>query len=140
MRDGKVYVRDFGSTNGTQVNEDLIKDAEIAIEDGASIKIGPLDFVIRIELAAPKPDGTPLPSANSEAMAALAAVKAVTAAAKAPVRDATPSPVRAGKPGESREVPRWSDRRRSQALDGIQGGQAPGRAVQERRPRQHPLP
>ena len=34
VRDGKVYVRDFGSTNGTQVNEDLIKDAEIAIEDG----------------------------------------------------------------------------------------------------------
>ena len=43
-------------------------------------------------------------------MAALAAVKAVTAAAKAPVRDATPSPVRAGKPGESAKYPRWSDR------------------------------
>jgi len=118
VRDGKVYVRDFGSTNGTQVNEDLIKDAEIAIEDGASIKIGPLDFVIRIELGAPKPDGTPLPSANSEAMAALAAVKAVTAAAKAPVRDATPSPVRAGKPGESREVPALVGSREAKALTG----------------------
>jgi predicted component of type VI protein secretion system len=101
VRDGKVYVKDFGSTNGTQVNDDLIKDSEIVIADGTIVKIGPLDFIIRIELPAPNPDGTPLPSANSEAMAALAAVKAVTGAAKAPSRDATPNPVRAGKPGEA---------------------------------------
>src|SRR6476620_1610737 len=105
VRDGKVYVKDFGSTNGTTVNDELIKDAEVVVANGASLKIGPLDFIIRIELGAPNPDGTPLPSASPETTAALAAVKAVTGAAKAPVRDATPNPARAGKPSGSKETP-----------------------------------
>jgi pSer/pThr/pTyr-binding forkhead associated (FHA) protein len=105
VRDGKVYVKDFGSTNGTSVNESLIKDAEIAVPDGTSLKLGPLDFIIRIEMRAPIPDGTPLPSNSPESAAALAAVKAVTGSAKAPVRDATPDPSRLAKPGGSKETP-----------------------------------
>src|SRR5262245_59832859 len=62
VRDGKVYVKDYGSTNGTTVNEALIKDSEVAVPDGASLKLGPLDFIIRIELRAPIADGTPLPT------------------------------------------------------------------------------
>ena len=89
----------------------LIKDAEISINDGASLKLGPLDFTIRIELLAPKPDGTPLPTASPETAAALAAVKAATAGAgvkaATPLRDATPNPARSTKPGGSKEAPRW---------------------------------
>ena len=105
VRDGKVYVKDFGSTNGTTVNEELIKDSEIAVVNGASLKLGPLDFIIQIELRAPNPDGTPLPTASPETAAALAAVKAVTGAAKAPSRDATPNPMRTSKPAGSKEAP-----------------------------------
>jgi len=99
IRDGKVYVQDFGSTNGTLVNDQLIKDTEVAVDDGASLKLGPLDFLIRIEVAAPNPDGTPLPASTPETVAALAAVKAASKAAtgsgpKAPLRDATPNPHR----------------------------------------------
>jgi predicted component of type VI protein secretion system len=109
VRDGKVYIQDFGSTNGTTVNESLIKNAEIAVADGTALKLGPLDFTIRIEVGAPNPDGTPLPAASPETAAALAAVKAATGSAAAksagPVRDATPNPARATKPGGSKEAP-----------------------------------
>jgi pSer/pThr/pTyr-binding forkhead associated (FHA) protein len=112
VRDGKVYVKDFGSTNGTTVNDELIKDSEVVVVDGAALKIGPLDFTIRIELRAPTPDGTPLPASTPETQAALAAVKAVAGAPKAPVRDATPNPAQQVKPGGSKEAP---------ALAGLKG-------------------
>jgi predicted component of type VI protein secretion system len=102
VRDGKVYIKDFGSTNGTSVNDVLIKGAEVAVADGARLKLGPLDFTIRVEQPALKPDGTPLPGATPEAEAALAAVKAATKSAgsgtKTPLRDATPNPARPAKP------------------------------------------
>jgi len=106
IRDGKVYVKDYGSTNGTTVNDILIKDTEVVVSDGVTLKLGPLDFIVRIELLTPNPDGTPLPAATPETAAALAAVKAATGgpAAKAPVRDATPNPARPTKPG-SKEAP-----------------------------------
>ena len=119
VRDGKVYIQDFGSTNGTTVNESLIKNAEIAVADGTSLKLGPLDFTIRIELRAPNPDGTPLPNDSAETVAALAAVKAATsgAAAKvAPVRDATPNPARTVKPGGSKEAPTLTGSKEAGAL------------------------
>jgi pSer/pThr/pTyr-binding forkhead associated (FHA) protein len=97
VRDGKVYIKDFGSTNGTFVNDELIKNAEVLVEDGASLKLGPLDFKIRIEQTEALRDGTPLPEATPEAAAALAAVKAAAgqgAAPKAPARDATPNPAK----------------------------------------------
>jgi predicted component of type VI protein secretion system len=94
IRDGKVYVKDFGSTNGTTVNDELLKDAEVAVESGASLKLGPLDFLIQIEKTAIHPDGTPLPAANPETAAALAAVTAA-AKAKTPQRDTTPNPAAA---------------------------------------------
>jgi predicted component of type VI protein secretion system len=102
VRDGKVYVRDYGSTNGTTVNDELVRDAEVAVPDGSSIKLGPLDFLVRIEVRPPHPDGTPLPGALPET-AALAAVQ--SGAARGPARDVTPNPARAVKPGGSKESP-----------------------------------
>jgi predicted component of type VI protein secretion system len=96
VRDGKVYVKDFGSTNGTLVNEELIQNAEVQVSDGTALRVGPLDFRVQVELPAPKRDGTPLPGDDTDA--ALAAVKAAataaTVAAKAPARDTTPNPAR----------------------------------------------
>jgi len=108
IRDGKVYVKDFGSTNGTTVNEELIRGVEVEVESGASVKLGPLDFTVQIERIPSPADGTPLPSANPESAAALAAVTAVTAnTPKAPQRDSTPNPARPVKPGGtgSKEAP-----------------------------------
>jgi predicted component of type VI protein secretion system len=94
VRDGKVYIKDFGSTNGTLVNEQVIQNAEVAVEAGATLRVGPLDFRLQIEKPVAKGDGTPLPGGSAEA-AALAAVKAATAGApKAPPRDTTPNPAK----------------------------------------------
>ncbi|MBN9118128.1 MAG: FHA domain-containing protein [Planctomycetes bacterium] len=105
IRDGKVYIKDYGSTNGTLVNDALVQDAEVAVADGDVIRVGPLDFRLKIEAPAAKPDGTPLPGGSGEA-AALAAVKAAAATAatgtapKVP-RDTTPAPQPAAKPAKA---------------------------------------
>ncbi len=98
IRDGKVYVRDLGSTNGTLLNDATLKDEEREVRPNDLLKVGPLDFTVRIEPTVPKEDGTPLPEMNPEAAAALAAVKAAAAASPAPpARNATPNP--AGRAG-----------------------------------------
>jgi pSer/pThr/pTyr-binding forkhead associated (FHA) protein len=48
QRDGKVFVRDYGSTNGTSVNGVSI-DGEREVVDGDKLKAGPLEFTVRIE-------------------------------------------------------------------------------------------
>lgn len=103
IRDGQVFVKDFGSTNGTLVNAELIQATEIAVEDGASLQVGPLDFTIRIQKLAAKADGTPLAD-SPETAAALAAVKAAAGTSpKAPVRDTTPAPA---KPAAAKAAPK----------------------------------
>lgn len=52
IREGKLYVRDLGSTNGTFVNEELITaDQEVA--HGDRLKVGPLDFMIQLTASRP---------------------------------------------------------------------------------------
>lgn len=124
VRDGHIFIKDFGSTNGTLVNDVLIKGAEVQVIDGASLKLGPLDFTIRIEVSAPQPDGTPLPANTPESAAALAAVKAAAgqgAGQRAPVRDATPNPSQARKlanPVGSKEIKTSEGSKEAAALTG----------------------
>ena len=92
LRDGKVYLQDFGSTNGTILNEAVVQGDERQLNDNDSLKIGPLDFTVRIEIGVPKEDGTPLPDLNPENAAALAAVKAVASRPSPASKNATPTP------------------------------------------------
>src|SRR4051812_35810728 len=89
IRDGRVYIRDFGSTNGTLLNDALVQNEERPVSNNDNLKVGPLDFTVRIELAVPSADATPLP--DTKAAEALAAVKAVAGPGPA-ARDATPAP------------------------------------------------
>ncbi len=77
VRGGKVFVEDFRSTNGTLVNNRMI-EGEVQLQDKDLLKIGPLQFQVRLESGQPsvsKP--TPLPanrragSAGDEEVAAL---------------------------------------------------------------------
>ena len=43
QRDNKVFIQDFGSTNGTSLNDQPVKD-EIELHDADRLKIGPLHF------------------------------------------------------------------------------------------------
>lgn len=66
VREGQVFVRDFGSTNGTAINEVPV-DGEREMFDTDKLKVGPLEFILRIErvAAAPTPAPVRLPaSAN----------------------------------------------------------------------------
>lgn len=118
VRDGKVYLRDFGSTNGTVVNDAIVRGEELEVENNDLLKIGPLDFTLRVEATAPTADGTPLPGMNPEASAALAAVKAAAGAGGPASKNATPNPGvarPAAKPG-SKEVPLLSGSKEAAAL------------------------
>jgi predicted component of type VI protein secretion system len=114
IRDGQVYIRDFGSTNGTIVNGNVIWGDEVLVASGDSVKIGPLDFTLQVEIAESRTDGTPLPDVNPESAAALAAIK--SAGATPPGKNATPRPTTA-KPGP-KDVVKKPGSKESPALTG----------------------
>lgn len=60
VKNGRVFLRDFDSTNGTILNEQPVK-GEVPLKDGDILKVGPLAFKVVIEgmVAPSKP--TPLP-------------------------------------------------------------------------------
>jgi predicted component of type VI protein secretion system len=73
VRGGKVFVRDFNSTNGTLVNEQRITtEQELKHED--LLTVGPLQFRVCIDLTTPvtKPTPVPAPAAASADDAAAA--------------------------------------------------------------------
>ena len=60
IRNGKIILEDFGSTNGSIVNgEAVINEREI--KQGDHVKIGPLEFELQIIPSPTQHDGTPLP-------------------------------------------------------------------------------
>ncbi len=63
IRDRAVYLKDYGSTNGTFVNEEQIEpNAELLVNSGDRVRVGPLDFTIQVVVPRPS-DSTPLPDA-----------------------------------------------------------------------------
>jgi pSer/pThr/pTyr-binding forkhead associated (FHA) protein len=48
VKNNQVFLRDFGSTNGTFVNDEPVK-GEIRLKDGDLLKVGPLSFKVVIE-------------------------------------------------------------------------------------------
>ena len=63
VREGKVFVQDMGSTNGTIVRGEAIT-GETEVQSGDSLKVGPLEFKVEISMSSvvqKKTDATPLP-------------------------------------------------------------------------------
>ncbi|WP_439624509.1 FHA domain-containing protein [Gemmata sp.] len=59
VRDGLVYLTDFGSTNGTLVNGVMVRSEEVEVPPGSTLTIGPLDFILRVD--AEDEAGAPVP-------------------------------------------------------------------------------
>lgn len=57
VREDRAYIRDFGSTNGTLVNQEQIQ-GEAELHDGDNLKVGPLTFQVKL-LAEPAPTKAP---------------------------------------------------------------------------------
>ena len=82
QRDGKAYIRDFGSTNGTFLNDQPVKD-EVELHDADRLKIGPLLFEVRLVQEAAVAKG-PTPKPPTKAVAAKPATAAPTKSPKTP--------------------------------------------------------
>lgn len=82
VRGQKVFIRDFGSTNGTFVNDNLV-EGEVELKDGDSLKVGPLDFKVGLATPAVAP-----PPAAKPAAAPASAAKPVKPAAAKPTKPA----------------------------------------------------
>ncbi len=93
QRDGKVFVRDFDSTNGTFVNDQPVK-GEVELHHDDQLKIGPLLFGVRIDLAAPVNRPTPPPPTRAPATK----TARPAAPAKPSVSAPTPPPATEPKP------------------------------------------
>lgn len=61
VRDGKIFLRDFDSTNGTFLNEQPVK-GEVEVKHDDRLKVGPLLFGVRVEASAPPPVNRPTPA------------------------------------------------------------------------------
>ena len=68
VRDGKAYIRDFGSMNGTYLNDQRV-EGERELKNNDQLKVGPIHFAVRLEAPAllpttpqqTTPNKTPLP-------------------------------------------------------------------------------
>ena len=61
VRDGKIFLRDFDSTNGTFINDQPVK-GEIEVKNDDRLKVGPLLFSLRAEVTAPPAVNRPTPA------------------------------------------------------------------------------
>jgi len=89
VRDGKVFARDCGSTNGTFVNGEQVA-ADREVKSGDRLRVGPLEFDVKIEAGVPgaKPALAPAPvkpASNPPANPATVPAHAKKAPAKAAV-------------------------------------------------------
>ncbi len=110
VKDGKVYLKDFGSTNGSFVNDVQVKNA-VQLKNGDKVKVGPLFFEVRLETdaAVSQPATAPAATGAARPTAAGAAAKAAAAGAKsAPVEQQPAKPAASGskqvaevKPGQT---------------------------------------
>jgi predicted component of type VI protein secretion system len=66
LRNGKVFVRDFESTNGTFVNDQQIK-GEVELKHKDHLKVGPLSFRVIVEAPVPVDRPTPVPPTKKAA-------------------------------------------------------------------------
>jgi pSer/pThr/pTyr-binding forkhead associated (FHA) protein len=91
VREGKVFLRDFDSTNGTFLNDRQV-NGEIELLDGDRLRAGPLTFAVGIEAGVPIGKATPPPPTKAPPRSAEEEVAALLLAAD----DGGPPP---GSPG-----------------------------------------
>jgi len=87
VRGDKVVLKDYGSTNGTCVNGEQISD-EREIADGDKLKVGPLEFMIKIEAAVSQSSTINVATKKATSLAAPVAVATAASTPPSPV----PSP------------------------------------------------
>lgn len=93
QREGKAFIRDFDSTNGTFVNNAQVK-GEVELQDGDQLKMGPLLFKVKIESTTPVNRPTPPPPTKAAAQTGQPVKAAAPAPAAAKQGPSTPLPAK----------------------------------------------
>jgi predicted component of type VI protein secretion system len=83
QREERAFIQDFASTNGTHVN-DVPVEGEIEIKDGDVLRIGPIQFAVRLEAAVAPPAAAKPAAPAKAAPTAPPPVKAASGNAKTP--------------------------------------------------------
>jgi predicted component of type VI protein secretion system len=99
QRDGKAFIRDFGSTNGTFVNDEPVK-GERELKHDDQLKIGPIMFAVRIEASA-MPSRTPAPPTRPATQVGKTPPPPTIAAAGAPAATGSSTPAPPTQPKKS---------------------------------------
>ena len=89
VRDGKAFIRDFGSMNGTYLNDQRV-EGEAELKNDDQLKVGPIHFAVRLEATAPTPKPPTKPVAPVANKTPLPATRPITKTAPAP--NDTPAP------------------------------------------------
>jgi predicted component of type VI protein secretion system len=87
QKEGKVYIKDFGSTNGSFVNDQPVQNAVVQLNNGDRLKIGPLLFEVRLEVEADAPTDQKTPAPKQAAVS-----QPTPAPRQAAVSQPTPAP------------------------------------------------
>ncbi len=98
VKEGKVFLHDFNSTNGTFLNDERVT-GEVPLKDGDMVKVGPLTFKVAIEPSPTptKPTPPPKPAAKaSEEDEAAALLLSLEGGAIAPASESTEGEVPGG--------------------------------------------
>ncbi len=94
IQEKKVFIKDFGSTNGTFVNDEQLEaNSEVEVITGDRVRVGPLDFTMQIALPRVS-DSTPIP----DSLKSVSAGETPGAMGKAPTAT---TPTTAGKSASS---------------------------------------
>ncbi|MFO0879235.1 MAG: FHA domain-containing protein [Gemmataceae bacterium] len=88
QREGRAFVRDFGSTNGTFINDEPVQ-GERELKDGDFLKVGPIQFRVDLK-ASPTPVPPTRPAVSGQTPAP--PTRALPAKPTAPAKDETPLP------------------------------------------------
>jgi predicted component of type VI protein secretion system len=106
QRDDKAFIRDFGSTNGTYLNEERV-EGEQELKNDDQLKVGPILFAVRIEQDASAPTVTsPTPApATKPALATTPAPATRPVTKTAPAANATPAPATTKAPVSATPTP-----------------------------------
>lgn len=105
VRDERVFLRDYGSRNGTLLNQRTLLRGELQLADGDTIEVGPLAFKLGVAVAEVQLDAESPSSGSSETDDDLIAAMLSESSADETVLASKPTPAPAPKkPGDEREL------------------------------------
>ena len=108
VKDNDVYIQDLGSTNGTIVNDAAVT-GECKLTPGDRVKVGPLDFTIKITPTERRSDSTPLPEVLKSMMTPVKKDSKAGGSTAVPKVEFPAKPVPAAvKPAPAKPIPKAS--------------------------------